>query len=138
MIAPFHLSIRINSDGKQMYASCRSITLTMGLIVMLKSSLKLTLNLQLNIKTRSITERMMQAKRVQEVNESSVIILLNSFMPLRKFNNGQKSMILQMLSQSKSSQRFITSLILMASISLDQFVIKVPADLATLSLSLKS
>jgi hypothetical protein len=86
-------------------------------------------------KTKRLTTRMVKAKRFPNLNQSSVIILLNSNKLLRKYNHMQRTSILQI--RSKSSQNLMISPILMVSISLDQFVIKVPVDLATLSLLLK-
>ena len=121
-----------------MYASCRAITLSMGPIVEPKCSLKLTLNLQLMKVETKMAKSLIKAKRFLKLYQRSVTILLNSKKLWKKFNNGQRSIKLQMISQLKSFQSLITSLILMVTISLDQFVIKVPADLAILSLSLKS
>jgi hypothetical protein len=142
MIKPFLLSTIITLDGKQIHASFRGITLTMVPIVKLKCSLKLTLILQLKKIQKKTNPNIIPLIKsnnwLKTLNQNSVTILLNSKQLLKKCNHGQRNIQKQMISRSLISQSLITSQISMVSISLEKFVIRVPVDLATLSLSLKS
>jgi hypothetical protein len=137
MMLPFHLLTAKILDGKQIHASSRGITLTMDPIAMAKSSLKLTPKQKLKIWIKQKTKILFSPKRLQKLNQSSGITLLNSKKLSRKFKHTKRSIKLLMRSLTASFQSRMTSPIWMGSISLGQFVTKVPVDLATLSLSLK-
>ena len=139
MIWPFPSLIVKTSVGKLMYASSRSTTLTMGLTVMPRSSLKLTPRRPTTTRISPKPKRMTRPRRSKRKrqSQSSETILLNSRKLSRRSKPGERSTRTLMIFQIASFQSHMISPTLMASISLDQSVTKELVDLAILFLSLK-
>ena len=139
MILPFPSLIAKISDGKLMYASSRSTTLTTDLIVRPKFLLKLTLKRKTITRINQSLKRMRSQRRSKKrrLNLNLETALLNSRKLWRRFNPMDRNTRLLMIFQIANFQKLTTLPTLMASISLAQYVTKALVDLATLSLSLR-
>ena len=139
MILPFPSLIAKISDGKLMYASSRSTTLTTDLTVRPKFLLKLTLKRKTTTRINQRPKRMRSQRRSKKrrLNQNSETALLNSRKLWRRFNPMERSTRLLMIFQIANFQKLTTLPTLMALISPAQYVTKALVDLATLSLSLR-
>lgn len=139
MILQFLSLIAKILDGKLMYASSRSTTLTTDLTVMPKFLLKLTPMRKTIIKINQRLKRTRSQKRwkKRKQNQNSETILLNSRKLWKRFSPMQRSIRLLMIFQIVNFQKLTTLPTLMASILPAQYVTKVLVDLAILSLSLR-
>ena len=139
MILPFPSLIAKISDGKLMYASSRSTTLTTDLTVRPKFLLKLTLKRKTTTRINQRPKRMRSQRRSKKrrLNQNSEITLLNSRKLWRRFNPMERSTRLLMIFQIANFQPTLTGETSRELISPVSTETKVIAVLATLFLSLR-